>query len=215
MRTLIVVTLGALLWFCGTVVGQTTAEFSSETVPKAPKKHGDQILLRSGKSLQGVRVLSETQIEVKVEVHTGIPPLVLPASQVKSIQYDQPRVFDSATAPPEKKGPSARSAVLLLPARKMAPTFSKRLAGNVAMHVRVFHERDIVGVLDIVARERNVSIIFAQDVRDRPERERRCSLTIRAGQSLDSFLQDTVCKAAPWLKIDYAFDSIKVSLGTE
>ncbi|MCF6284257.1 MAG: hypothetical protein L3K26_03600 [Candidatus Hydrogenedentes bacterium] len=214
MRMVIVIA-GALLWCSGTVVGQTTPESKQETQRKPHEKHGDEIILRSGKSLQGIRVLSETRIEVKVEVHPGIPPLVLPASQVASIQYEQPRVRKTAGISSDITERLARSAAVLLPASKMAPGFSKRLAEKVTMRVRVFHERDIVEILETVARERNVSIVFSQALRDRPERERRCTLTARAEQSLDSFLRDTVLTVAPWLKIDYAFDSIRISLGTK
>lgn len=194
------------------VLNGARAQEGADPPPATPddtsaRAQGDQIFLRSGRSLHGVRVLSETQVEVKVEVLPGLPPLILPASQVVSIRYETPPPDRSRF---ESAGEKDDGGATVLRARKMAPSFSKALAAELKLDKQNLRDADIVVVLEAMAKAHSITIQIGPAVRARPVKDRRCTLRVKEGQTLDSFLMETVSAALPWLHISYGFDQINV-----
>ncbi len=212
MRKIIALVL--LVWpVCTGLFAEDNVQDTSTVKSPLPwDRRGDQITLRSGKVLQGVRVVSETQVEVKVEVLPGLPILILPASQVVSVLHGDKRLREKTSEAPNDEKLSDKSSTEILPASKMAPDFSKRLATKNTDKSQQFRNRDIVAVLRIAAKKWGVPITFHQALLERPAPQRRCTLALETGQSLHGFLHDTVPAVAPWLQIEYLFDQIEVSL---
>lgn len=211
MKQAVALALAAWLLYAGSSIGQPDTPADPETQQLQRDSHGDRIVLRSGKSLQGVRVLSHSQIEVKVEVLPGLPPLILPASQVVSIQFEQDKETESYRPDePEKTSPPSESE--LLPARKIDPEFSRKLSTPMAQDTVTYRDHDVISLLETIAGQHKVSINVSLAVRARPEEKRRCTVHVETGQSLHAFLHGPLTEAAPWLKIEYNFDTVEVSL---
>lgn len=175
---------------------------------------GDRVVLRSGLSLRGIRVLSESSIDVRVEVLPGQEPLILPAGQVIEVIYDSAKSIigdDRSTGGAATPMPVQE----LLPARKMNPAFSKKLAAAMVDRKRVYANRDIVYLLEEVASEHDMTIEVGDAIQALPPSQRQVTLSVTPEQSLEEFLRRVLTEAAPWLRVETQFDEVHVSLRPE
>jgi hypothetical protein len=215
MRAIVTAIMIASVLLGGPDLAQPESTGPAENASRQPQVIGDDITLRSGRTLLGVRVLEETPTELRVEVLPGIPPLVLPVRQIKSIRYGRARptpLRKKAGDAPDETGPKVS---VLLPATKIAPEFSRRLARKNKGENKRFTGEDLAKLLEKVARDQSTRITFSRNARREAETMQNCEAVLNAGQTLDSFLQKTIADTYPRLKIDYLFDEIAVSLKSD
>ncbi len=188
----------------GTRSDRPTSPVKAQTSVASP---GDRVVLRSGLSLRGLRVLSETSIDVRVEVLPGKEPLILPAGQVTEVIYAPRESIDES--PGDAPPPPAQE---LLPARKISPIFSKRLAAAMVDRKRVYTDRDLVSLLEEVASEHNITITIDEALQALPSKQREVTVTVTPELSLEEFLRRVLAEAAPWLQVETRFDEVLISL---
>lgn len=210
MRTLLVVLLACAAHAYSEEAPQTDRPSSPDSVQGSAVPRGDHVLLRSGLSLRGMKVLSETLIDVRVEVVPGEEPLILPARQVVEVIY-APDDGDQAGDEVPSGGARDSSAPELLPAHKMSPTFSKELAASVSSRIQVYRDHDIVTLLEGVASEHQINIVIGEGIRSLPSDKRGVSLIMSPEQSLEDFLGHYLTETAPWLRVEIQFDEVRVS----
>lgn len=213
MRTVLVLLLACLVpVYAEDGSGAERHPATTSSAEKALPK-GDRVVLRSGLSLWGLKVLSESSIDVRVEVLPGEEPLILPAGQVVDVVYGP----DNPGAPQDR--PAAGEALNtpepeLLPARKMSPSFSRKLSAAVTGQIQVYRDRDIVTMLEEVAAEHRISIQVGEGIRALPAARRFVTLAATPEQSVEEFLRHVLTEAAPWVRVDTQFDEVIVSLRT-
>jgi len=211
MRNVLVILLACAAHAYGEEATQSNQPSSPTSVQGSAVSRGDHIVLRSGLSLRGLKVLSETVIDVRVEVVPGEEPLILPARQVVKVIYAP----DDGGLAADKESSSAvrdSSAPELLPAHKMSPSFSKELAASVSTRIQIYREHDIVTLLEGVASEHQINIVIGEGVRSLPSAKRGVSLIMSPEQSLEDFLGHYLTETAPWLRVEIQFDEVRVSL---
>ena len=155
------------------------------------------------------------RLEVAVEVLPGLAPLILPASQVVSIRYGSREDEPTRIPAPQQAEATPEEKPEVLPARAMAPEFSRRLATPVALERREFRHQDVIEILEAAAKAQNIPLTIRASVRRTAEAKRRCTLQIPAEQTFDGFLRQNVTRAMPWLRFEYGFDEVEVSVKPE
>lgn len=211
MRTVLVFLLACLVHVqaeegSGTERRPATTSAAGEAAPK-----GDRVVLRSGLSLWGLKVLSESSIDVRVEVLPGEEPLILPAGQVVDVVYGPDHAAGSQDGPASEEESNAPEPELL-PAHKMSPSFSRKLAKAVSGQIEVYTDRDIVTLLEAMASEHRITIQVGEGIRSLPADRRSVTLAVTPEQSVEEFLRRVLTEAAPWLRVDTQFDEVIVSL---
>ena len=177
------------------------------TATQVRAEHGDRVTLKSGRVLQGVKVVRATPFKLFLEIIPTVGPLEIPAKQVVSISYGQPEMKGSG-APLLQPEEDKKSPPRVLPAVKIAPDFAKRVASPISDKEVVFNEQDLLNTLRSAGIMGGVSVTFGPRLEELSPEERTFSLRLAAGISFEEFYRDTLAPQVPWLKMEYRFETV-------
>lgn len=173
--------------------------------PPSHQRREDRITLKSGRELTGVKVIRSTPFKLVLEVIPSLEPLEIPTRQVAGITYGEPETIETAeTSPPESTEDSTR----VLQAVKLSPDLVKKMSESLSEKTIDFTRQDIINPLRSAGIMSDVPITFGKTLENLPVEQRILSLILMEGVSFDDFLRNTVAPKAPWLKIEYRFDSV-------
>jgi hypothetical protein len=206
------IALAAILF--APVIGAQEAEKESK-VPSPPaiassamaSHYDDSVTLKSGRVLQGIRVLRVTPFKLFIEIIPALEPLELPAKQVAAIDYGRPDASESPVPPPAP-ATSAVGASRTLQAVKISPDLALRLATPFSRKALDFNEQDLLNTLRSVGIMSGIPVTFGPELEALPREKRTMTLHLHEGISFDRFVRDTLTPNIPWLKVEYRFDSV-------
>lgn len=173
----------------------------------ATSQHGDSVTLKSGRILQGIRVLRVTPFKLFIEIIPALEPLEIPVKQVAAIDYGQPDPAESPAPPPDPSA-SAVEATRTLQAVKISPDLALRLATPFTRKVLEFNEQDLLNSLRSAGIMSGIPVTFGPELESLPREKRTMTLRLPEGISFDRFVRDTLTPNIPWLKVEYRFDSV-------
>lgn len=167
----------------------------------------DRVTLKSGRVLQGVKIVRATPFKLFLEIIPSVEPLEIPVKQVRSIAYGQRETEDSgASKPMPEENLTDDSRVL--PAVKISPDLAQRMASPISDKEVVFKEQDLLNTLRSAGIMGGVSVTFGPQLEKLPPEERTFSLRLAGGVSFETFYRDTLAPKVPWLKMEYRFDTV-------
>lgn len=170
------------------------------------RRNGDQITLKSGKVIHGVKIVRQSSIRVVLEVMPGLEPLIIPAKQVTSIQYGGLRArYASDTAP----SPAREDEPSLLPAVKLSPDLVDQMTQPMMETPATFENEDIVNVLLSAGIMSKVPVSIGAELKEKPLAERLVTLSVPADASLEDFLRDILAREAPWVAVEFRYDEVQ------
>ncbi len=172
---------------------------------------GDVVTLKNGKQLRGARVIRETPSAVEVEVVPGQPAMKIPRRQVVSVE----RSNAPAPAPvPSPAGTSSNASDVML-GEELAADFHRKITTPVPETPLSYENRDLIDVLEDLAKRMECAVVFEDGVRSLPASGRGVTVTIPAEATLAGFFRKEFKDAAPVVKVSYQYDKINVSLAEE
>lgn len=182
----------------------------------SPRYPGDQITLKSGKTLHGVRILRETPRTLVLEVFPGVEPLLIPVKQVTLVERGttQRQLMPTpakATRPAETNADSGNQGDVLS-AVKVSAELLKKMAEPFTSEPIAFQEQDIVNVLRTVSILSSVPVTLEPTVEQVPAEERRVTVSAHSGASVDSFLREELAPNVPWLRVEFRYDRLHFSV---
>ncbi len=171
-----------------------------------PPPDGDIVTLKTGKKLTGMQVLRETPTSVEMLAMEGVPPLILPRTQVQSIQYD---AIDPNKPGWNKQEEEAASKPEVIMGEEVSAEFHRKLTKPLSENEPVkFEDEGYVRLLRELSRRADVMLEVAEAAKELPVDQRQASFTVKPGTSLLTFLQDDFLKAFPQLAVKIQFDKI-------
>lgn len=205
------IALAAILF--APVVGAQEAQKESDnpippaiTSPVTSSHYDDSVTLKSGRVLQGIKVLRVTPFKLFLEIIPALEPLEIPVKQVSAINYGQPTASESPAPPPAPA--SSVEASRTLQAVKISPDLAIRLAAPFTRKALEFNEQDLLNSLRSAGIMSEIPVTFGPELESLPREKRTMTLRISEGISFDRFVRDTLTPQIPWLKIEYRFDSV-------
>lgn len=171
------------------------------------KPSGDVVTLKSGRILQGVKVVQTTPFKILLEVIPSLEPLAIPIKQVVSIEYgprDSQTPPDQTIAPPASGGGTSN----ILQAVKISPELVKKMATPITDKTIEFNAQDLVNTLRSAGIMSGVAVSFGPQLEGLPREKRTVSLSLAGGITFDRFIRDMLIPSVPWLKVEYQFNSI-------
>ncbi len=167
----------------------------------------DQITLKSGRVLQGVKVIRSTPFTLVLEVIPAVEPLEIPARQVVSIEYgerDEERPDDAAPEAAHASGDTSQ----ILQAVKVSPDLVKKMSDPLRQETIDFARQDLLNILRSAGILFGVSITFGPQLERLPIEKRLVALSIPEGESCDELIRGTLATELPWLKVEYRFEDV-------
>jgi len=175
--------------------------------PAEPPQKGDAILLKSGKTLSNVQVIRSTPSSIEVQVHAGVEPLVLPRSMVEEITLDN---IDPNKRRRLKRRGEEQPGPDVIPAKKLSPEFYQMLTRPLAEEELRYLDRDYVETLTELSERAGVPLEFQPGVTNIPVENRRWTVSVQPGESLQTVLIDKFQSEFPDNSVDYDFNKIVV-----
>lgn len=193
--------------------GPTAAAKADQVFHVQKPQTGDQVTLKSGKTIHGVKILRATALQLVLEVLPRIEPLIIPARQVAAFQYGPDDTPLTATPSPpgkQEEPEDSRSRVLL--AVKTSPELIRKMAAPISTDAVVFEQQDILTTLRDVAGRSGVTISIGPMLSAWPLKERITTAQIGAGDSFDDFIRESLARVAPWIAVEFDFDELHFSV---
>lgn len=177
----------------------------------APDQNADSVTLKSGRVLQGVKVVQSTPFKLFLEIIPSVEPLEIPVKQVTSVAHGRPEAPRSEVpvAPPVD---TEEEASTVLQAVKISPDLAKKMAAPLTDKAIEFNDQDLLNTLRSVGILSGVPVTFGPKLEKLPREERTISLRLAGGMSFDRFIRDTLAPSVPWLEIEYHFDAMYFEL---
>ncbi len=167
------------------------------------EKTAGAITLKSGQTIEGVRVVGFTPIDYIVEVYDGIF-IRLPRGQVVSVRTEGQ---EEVASPRETNGESGVPAVLL-PGRRISPRFNVRLNSTVVEETVEYEETDFLAILEDIEQHTGASFEVAPELEELPGEDREWRVTINPGDTLLMVLREEFAPAFPGIDVVYGYDHI-------
>lgn len=190
------------------VFGEVAEDQAASLPAFSPEaQYDDRITLKSGKVLQGGKIVRTTPFKLFLEILPAIEPLEIPTRQVVAISYGQPKAKageDTTVAQAEEADEPSH----VLPATKVSPDLVKRMTSPIAEEALTFNEQDLLNTLRSAGILSGVSVTFGPKFEDTPTEERVFSLRLESGTSFEDFFRDTLTPLVPWLNMEYRFDTV-------
>jgi hypothetical protein len=177
---------------------------AKEADPTASLK-GDVVILKNGKQLKGVQVVSKTANEIEVEVTSGVR-MTIPRKQVQDIQLDD--IEPSAIKPGAAANAPKEGEVF--EGNKLKPELSEKLSAPLTEPIK-FENADVVKVLDELSSRFGVTIIVDDAVKAMPPDARVWTFETKQGMNAMGILQEELLKKFPTLEVVLQFDKILVT----
>lgn len=184
---------------------------AEESPSRGAPIEGDVITLKTGKQLRGGRVIRETPSNVEVETVPGQPPLKIPRRLVESIE----RSGTPAAAPAPSPGGTSSNASDVMLGEELSADFHRKITTPVPETPVVYEDRDLIEVLEDLARRMECAVVFEGPVNELPVPQRKITVTVPAEATLAAFFRKEFKEAAPVVKVSYQYDKINVSLAEE
>ena len=172
---------------------------------------GDVITLKNGKQLRGGRVIRETPSSVEVETVPGQPPMKIPRRLVMSVERSG---APAAAAAPSPAGTSSNASDVML-GEELSADFHRRITTPVPETPLVYEDRDLIEVLEDLARRMECAVVFEGPVNELPVPRRKITVTVPAEATLAAFFRKEFKEAAPAVEVSYQYDKVNVSLAEE
>ena len=193
------------------------SERMEEQTPPSIQRTGDQITLKSGKVLHGVKITRRTALNLVLESLPGVKPLVIPLRQVASIEYGalstRPTETKRPIQPPAPiKDPPQATGTDVLQAVRLSPELIEKMARPFTDEPIEFENQDIVNILRSVSILSRVPISLDAAINHLPTDQRRATLELPAGTSFDDFLETKFGPELPWLRAEFRFDRLHFAL---
>lgn len=174
----------------------------------SPEETSGAVTLKSGQTLEGVRIVRLTTIDYIVEVYEGIY-IRLPRSQVASVE-SAAWANASRERPRENSEPS-----VLLPGRRISPQLNARLNRGMVDERIEYEQADFLEVFEDIEEYTGASFEIAPEVRQLPEENRQWRVTIEPGDTLLTVLREEFASAFPEVEIVYGYDRILLTLASD
>lgn len=190
------------------VAGAQVVEPREAVSPSAEARLDDRITLKSGRVLQGVKIIHTTPFKLVLEVIPTVEPLEIPARQVVSVTYGERRPEPEAAPAEEPPSTTQDDASHVLPAVKIAPELVKKLSAPLTGKSVDFTQQDLLNTLRSAGILFGVSVTFGPALEKLPLEERITTLRLSEGQSFQEFIRNAVAQELPWLTVEYRFDTV-------
>ncbi len=187
--------------------GAEAVDAQAASPPRAEARSDDQITLKSGRILQGVKVIGETPFKLVLEVIPALEPLEIPARQVVSIRYGARSPEGMEATKPEPSAPE-ESTPQVLQAVKTSPDLLKKLSAPMTEETVEFRRQDLLNTLRSAGILFGVPVTFGSRLESLPLEERIVSLKLPEGGTFEDFIQDSLALELPWLTVEYRYDTI-------
>lgn len=178
-----------------------------ESPDSSARPAGDSITLKTGKVISGVQILRATPLFYEVEITEGIEPLLLPRKMVEHVEYDD--IDPLADRRRERMFPS-RKEQRETAGDELEPALMDKLTAPLSSEEMSYEGRDLIEVLDELAKKQGVQIEIHKSVRNVRAERRAWNLTIAPDTSLMSVLQDHLLRDFKFLELEFQFDMIVV-----
>jgi len=165
------------------------------------------ITLKSGQTIDGIRVVGLTTIDYVVEVYEGVY-IRLPRGQVVSVE---PEAWNNTghDRPRDTSEPS-----VLLPGRRISPQLNARLNRGIVEEPVEYEHADFLEVLEDIEQYTGASFEIAPEVEQLPEEDRQWSFTMEPGDTLLTVLRERFASAFPEVEVEYGYNHIHVTLAS-
>lgn len=205
-----IVLVAALLTAASVEQQSTETASGAPTAPEsAPEEHlDDQITLKSGRVLQGVKVIRKTPFKLVLEVIPAVEPLEIPLKQVVSIRYGSPK-RDVNQGDAEPQGNTQLEQSQILHAVKMSPELLAKLAASFTEKPIAFSRQDLLNILRSVGILSGVPVSFGPALDELNVEERILSMEVPAHSSFESFIRDVLGPSVTWVSVEYSLNGVK------
>ena len=187
--------------------GAQVSDIEGATPPRAESRNDDQITLKSGRVLQGVKVIRSTPFKLVLEVIPTVEPLEIPARQVVSIAYGEQQ-SKTVVGPDKEAVEASGDTAQILQAVKVSPELVKKMAAPLVQESVDFAHQDLLNTLRSAGILFGVSVTFGPRLESLPLQERIVSLSLPEGESFEDFIRGALARELPWLTVDYRFDVV-------
>ena len=184
--------------------GENSEPAPAEDAPTLMKLEGDVIHFKFGAPMTGVQVLRSTPQFYFVETAPGVDPLQIQRRLIDRIEYDE--VDPNLQRRLREQQQSNQENVVA--AEQLTPDLHAKLTAPIGERLPPFQNRDIVDVLEEVARTFEIALELDESLRELPEASRRWSVATTADTTVMSLLQEHLRQALPTLRIDFQFDKV-------
>jgi hypothetical protein len=194
--------------------GTATAQGPVEDVDPVPARsaalpthHEDRVTLKSGKVLQGVRVVRTTPFKLYLEVVPSVPPLAIPIKQVAAITYGQLEPRRSRASATEPEAPAEEPA-RVMQAVKISPKLAEQMASPISEKDVLFENQDLLNTLRSVGILSGITVTFGPELERLSPELRSFTLRLVGGASFEEFYRNTLLPEVTWLEMEYRFDTV-------
>ena len=173
--------------------------------PFSPDKTSGAVTLKSGQTLEGIRVVGLTTIDYIVEVYDGVY-IRLPRGQVVSVESEA-WINSNRARPRDTTEPS-----VLLPGRRISPQLNARLNRRMVAERVEYEQADFLDVFDDIEEFTGASFEMAPELEQLPEEDREWRVTLDPGDTLLTLLQDKFGSSFPEVQVVYGYDHVLLTL---
>lgn len=173
--------------------------------PFSREKTSGAVTLKSGQTIENIRVVGFTTIDYIVEVYEGVY-IRLPRGQVVSVESEA-WVNSSRERPRENREPS-----VLLPGRRISPQLNARLNRRMVVERVEYEQADFLDVFDDIEEFTGASFEMAPELEQLPEEDREWRVTLDPGDTLLTLLQDKFASSFPEVEVVYGYDHVLLRL---
>jgi len=187
--------------------GAPSSDAGGATPPQAEVRNDDQITLKSGRVLQGVKVIRSTPFKLVLEVIPAVEPLEIPARQVVSIVYGE-RQEVRVDEPAPEVAQASRDTSQILQAVKISPDLVKKMSAPLNQKTIDFARQDLLNTLRSAGIVFGVPVTFGPRLEDLPIEKRIVTLRLPEGGSFEDFIRGALARELPLLKVEYRFEVV-------
>ncbi len=183
------------------------SEGSPSPPPQVEVRNDDQITLKSGRVLQGVKIVRSTPFTLVLEVIPAVEPLEIPARQVVSIVYGE-RQKDRGEEPAPEVAQASGDTSQILQAVKISPDLVKKMSAPLNQKTIDFARQDLLNTLRSAGILFGVPVTFGPQLESLPLEKRIVTVSLPEGGSFEDFIRGALARELPWLKVEYRFEVV-------
>ena len=173
---------------------------------------GDILHLKSGKKLSGVQILRETPSRIVVEYLPGFEPLVIPRSQVESLEYDD---IDPRKVRRDREVEGTESKPDVITGEEVSKELHGKLTEAMSEEPLRLEQQTWLEALTKLSGRTGVPLQVEDAVKPILKPQQRRDFEIPPGTSFMVFLQRDFRKTFAKAQVTYKYDKVIVSLREE
>jgi len=166
---------------------------------------GDVLVLKNGRTMDGVQILRENPIAYVVQIVEGVE-MEIDRSQVESVTYDD---IDPMVERLRRAREGTRGEQDEIPAQRLDPQFNEKLNDPFRAAIE-YRNMDVVAIAGELGKRKEVTIEVSDGVRDLPPAERQWSLVQEPGVTLMQVFRKPFEERFKKLRVRYDFDKIRI-----